>query len=114
ADLKLNKSSLSLEVGSGERLEASGEKSDAVQWLSSDPSVAQVYKNGFVVALHPGSAKISARSESARATECQLSVKDAMQPLIDPASLQQYEDNRAFAVNGRKCFGSDLNGQRAV
>jgi uncharacterized protein YjdB len=77
-ELTLNKSSLSLEVGSGERLEASGEKSDAAQWSSSDTSVARVYKNGFVVALHPGSAKISARSESARATECQVSVKDAM------------------------------------
>ena len=34
-------------------------------------------------------------------------------PLIDPASLKQYDDDRVFEVNGRKCVGSELNGQRA-
>jgi len=36
------------------------------------------------------------------------------QALIDPATLQQYDDNRVFFVDGRKCVGSELNGQRAA
>jgi hypothetical protein len=34
-------------------------------------------------------------------------------PLVDPATLKQYDDNRVFFVHGRKCVGSELNGQRA-
>jgi hypothetical protein len=34
-------------------------------------------------------------------------------PLIDPATLMQFPDSRRFLVNGRVCFGSELNGQRA-
>jgi hypothetical protein len=33
--------------------------------------------------------------------------------LLDPATLKQYPDNREFMVGNRKCFGSELNGQRA-
>src|SRR5437762_9655547 len=32
--------------------------------------------------------------------------------LVDPATLKQFDDNRVFVVNGRKCVGSELNGQR--
>src|SRR5436189_2765121 len=32
--------------------------------------------------------------------------------LVDPATLNQFDDNRLFVVNGRKCVGSELNGQR--
>src|SRR4051812_32778777 len=32
--------------------------------------------------------------------------------LVDPATLQQFDDNRVFVINGRKCVGSELNGQR--
>jgi hypothetical protein len=34
-------------------------------------------------------------------------------PLVDPATLKQYPDNRRFEIDGRKCYGSELNGQRA-
>src|SRR4051812_1485140 len=32
--------------------------------------------------------------------------------LVDPAALKQFDDDRVFFVNGRKCVGSELNGQR--
>lgn len=32
--------------------------------------------------------------------------------LVDPATLKQFDDDRVFFVNGRKCVGSELNGQR--
>ena len=33
--------------------------------------------------------------------------------LVEPTTLKQFDDNRIFVVNGRKCVGSELNGQRA-
>jgi hypothetical protein len=33
--------------------------------------------------------------------------------LVDPVTLKQFDDNRVFHVDGRKCVGSELNGQRA-
>jgi hypothetical protein len=34
-------------------------------------------------------------------------------PLVDPARLKQFPDSRRFVIDGRVCFGSQLNGQRA-
>jgi hypothetical protein len=42
-----------------------------------------------------------------------LATTSPSQPLVDPATLKQFDDNRVFAVDGRKCVGSELNGQRA-
>src|SRR4051812_36949623 len=36
----------------------------------------------------------------------------AQEALVDPSTLKQFDDNRVFVVNGRKCVGSELNGQR--
>src|SRR4051794_27108605 len=36
----------------------------------------------------------------------------AQETLVDPSTLKQYDDNRVLVVNGRKCVGSELNGQR--
>src|SRR6478609_9097617 len=42
-----------------------------------------------------------------------LATTSPSEPLVDPATLKQFDDNRVFAVDGRKCVGSELNGQRA-
>jgi hypothetical protein len=48
------------------------------------------------------------------ATHCIVSVVGSQQPMINPAALRQYADDRRFEVNGRRCYGSELNGQRAT
>lgn len=40
--------------------------------------------------------------------------REAGAQLVDPATLKQYPDNRAFMVGNRKCYGSELNGERAA
>jgi hypothetical protein len=101
---------MSLEVGAATRLEpAKGIGAAAAgSWSSSDPHVAQVFQNGYVVALRPGAARV-------RAGERQWNVNVAAPPpqqLVDPKTLRQYDDNRHFDVDGRRCYGSELNGSR--
>src|SRR5262249_6530578 len=85
---------------------------DEQTWISSDSTVAQVYPNGFVLGLKQGSAKIAVTRPGEPPAECQVTVTPSRQPLIDPTTLKQYPDERKFTVDGRKCYGSELNGQR--
>jgi len=115
AEPRLSRSSLDMDVCSVERLIPNELKGSAVRWSSTDQKVAQVYQNGYVVALHPGKAMIKALAETGGAEAmCVVTVIEPDEPLVDPATLQQYDDNRVFHVNGGKCVGSELNGQRAV
>lgn len=82
----------------------------AAHWKSSAPEVAQVYQNGFVVGLRPGQARILGNGSVASV----VSVSSSRESLVNPATLKQFPDNRPFTVAGRKCYGSELNGQRAV
>jgi hypothetical protein len=43
-----------------------------------------------------------------------VTVSGAAEEVADPATLKQFSDSREFSINGRKCFGSELNGQRAI
>lgn len=64
----LNKSSLSLDVGQSERLTATVAPANAtnknINWRSSNANVATVDSNGNVKAVGPGSANISATTQS--------------------------------------------------
>jgi hypothetical protein len=111
AAVMLDKPALALDVGDAEQLHATG--AVEAQWISSDPAIAQVFSNGFVVGLKPGNAKVSVGRTGEPPAVCQVNVVTTRRPLVDPATLRQFSDNRRFEVNGRKCFGSELNGQRA-
>src|SRR5687768_7361548 len=76
------------------------------EWRSSDPSVANVYKNGFVVALKPGQATVRLGNDV-----CRVRVITGDEKIVPLSSIQQFKDNREFVVNGRKCVGSELNGK---
>ena len=114
AEMALNKASLELSVGAAAHLSLTTGNGGDVRWESSAPQIAQVFQNGFVVGLTPGQARARARKAgSNEAVECLVTVKAAQQPLVDPSTLKQYADNHAFTIGGRKCYGSELNGQRA-
>ena len=111
AAVTVDKPTLAIDVGDAEQVHASP-GSDATQWASSDPSVAQVYANGFVVALKQGTTKITVTQPGQPPAVCQVTVTTSRQPIVNPATLKQFTDDRRFEVNGRKCYGSELNGQR--
>lgn len=62
-ELKIDKGSVSLQVGSTEQLNAIISPPDAevlgIQWVSSDPKIVSIDNNGLIKALSPGKAKIS-------------------------------------------------------
>ena len=107
----LDKSALALDVGEAEQLHASG-TTDGATWASSDPAVAQVYANGFVLALKQGATKVALARPGEPPAVCQVSVVPSRRPIVNPATLKQYPDDRRFEVDGRRCYGSELNGQR--
>ena len=114
AKVTLNKTSLELEAGGAARLELGTGAGSGVRWESSDPRTAQVFQNGFVVGLTPGQARVQVRDAAQSETaECIVTVEPPRQMPVDPATLKQYPDDREFMMGNRKCYGSELNGQRA-
>jgi hypothetical protein len=113
AQVVLNRASLKLQVGAAERLGLKTGAGGGLRWTSSAPQIAQVFQNGFVVGLKPGQARVQAQAAGlSEAADCLVTIEGVQQSLVDPATLKQYPDNRAFMVGNRKCFGSELNGQR--
>jgi len=114
AEVTLNKTSLEVHVGAAAQLGLTSGKGGDVRWESSAPQIAQVFQNGYVVGISPGQARVLARKAGANeAAECLVTVQALQQSPVDPATLKQYADSREFTVDGRKCYGSELNGQRA-
>ena len=76
--ISLNKSSLSLNTGESAMLTASLSPSNAtnpaVEWSSSNSSVATVSQGGMVTAVNPGTARISAVSHNGHVAECSVTV----------------------------------------
>ncbi len=104
----LTKSTLKLEAGDVEQLRIKQGDDDAVRWTSADPLIAAVYGKGYICGIHPGTTKISAGD-----AVCDVTVAEPREPIVTAASLKQYADSRKFKIKGRKCYGSELNGQRA-
>jgi hypothetical protein len=104
----LAKTALQLEAGDVKRLTLKQGDAGAIRWTSADPLIAAVYGKGYVCGIHPGATKISADS-----AVCDVTVVEPREPIVTAASLKQYADSRKFTIKGRKCYGSELNGQRA-
>ncbi len=114
AQLAFAKPSVDLPVASEARLALKTGEATGLLWQSTAPQVAEVFQNGFVVGLTPGQSRVTARnSATGEMAECAVTVKSARQSIINPATLKQFPDSRPFVVDGRKCYGSELNGQRA-
>jgi hypothetical protein len=104
----LNKSTLKLEAGDVEQLHIKQGDAATVRWTSADPLIAAVYGKGYVCGIHPGTTNISAGD-----AVCAVTIIEPREPIVTSASFKQFADNRKFTVKGRKCYGSELNGQRA-
>lgn len=98
-------------VGGAARLRVPGVPPSALRWTSSSRNVADVYRNGHVVALSPGTAYMNATWNGGAGAQCVVSVIESFQPTVNAATLRQHPDERRFEVNGRTCYGSELNGQ---
>lgn len=112
AGVSIREKALTVEVGGSKRIELMDQNAGGVKWSSSDPAIAEVFQNGYVVGLKIGTAHIKAGGDGE--DECTVTVKETPQPIVNPSTLKQYPDDREFQIDGRKCFGSELNGQRAV
>jgi hypothetical protein len=104
----LSKSTLQLEAGDVEQLHIKQGDATGVRWTSADPLIAAVYGKGYVCGIHPGTTNISAGG-----AVCAVTIIEPREPIVTAASIKQYADSRKFTIKGRKCYGSELNGQRA-
>jgi hypothetical protein len=103
-----------LETGAGELIRHEN-GAETLTWESSAPKVAEVFQNGFVIGLMPGEAKIRVSdSKTKEAVECVVKVANPQRPTVIAEKLKQYPDSRMFMQGERKCYGSELNGQRAA
>jgi hypothetical protein len=57
---------------------------------------------------------VAVNAENGSSASCTMEVVEDPPVVVDPAGLKQFDDNRSFRIDGRRCFGSELNGQRAV
>lgn len=114
-EITLDKTSFELQVGNAQQVSVkAGKGGGDIQWESSAPQIAQVFQNGYVIGLMPGEARVRAHGTGSNSfAECLVRIVPNHPPLQDSATLEQYPDNRKFVAGGRKCFGSELNGQRA-
>jgi len=103
ATLAADPTTLTLAPGDIHRLPAN------THYESSVPRTAQVLKGNILIALQPGTARLTAKDS----TEYLIAIEPHHLPTVDPATLQQFPDNHRFEVDGRTCYGSELNGQRA-
>lgn len=89
ATVKLNKKSLSLEVGKTYTLKVSGTKKK-VTWSTSDKKIATVNKSGKVTAKKAGKATITATVDKKKYT-CKVTVTKAINPLVKNAPFEAQE-----------------------
>ena len=114
ADVTLDKPILTIDIGGAQQLHVKDPaEAHDLRWASSDSTVAQVYANAFVIALRPGTVNVTATRRGEPPALCAVTVAESRQPMVNPATLKQFPDERKFEINGRKCYGSELNGQRA-
>ena len=103
---------LSLAIGSAERLPSA--QDEPARWESSDAKVAAAYGNGTVVGLSPGVTTVRAVPAGAGgpAREFAVTVTAPGDDVRDVASIRQFPDDRSFTTEGgRRCVGTELNGQ---
>lgn len=89
ATVKLNKKSLSLDVGKTYTLKVSGTKSK-ITWSSSNKAVVTVSTNGKVTAKKEGTATVTALVNKKKYT-CKVTVKKPVNPIVAKAPFDAQE-----------------------
>jgi hypothetical protein len=79
------------------------------QWDSSNPNVVELLANGWIIGLKAGTTALNARVASPE-ENWTIQVLPVVREVRGPGSIKQFSDNRRFEVDGRICFGSELNG----
>lgn len=106
--VKLNKSSISLQVGQSTTLKASFSPAETttktVKWSSSDRSVAKVNQTGKIKAIAEGTAVITAKSVNGKVAKCEVTVKKGIVIVLDPG---HGGNDSGAAYNG--VYEKDLN-----
>jgi len=99
ATIKINKKSLTLEVGQSKTLKITGTKKKGT-WSSSKKSVATVSSKGKVTAKSKGTATITATVSGKKYT-CKVTVKEAVNPYLKDAPFEAKElkvDKISFVI----------------
>ncbi|TWH59716.1 putative cell wall-binding protein [Desulfitobacterium sp. LBE] len=96
SDMKINKTSSTLTVGSTETLTVTISPSQAVHWTSSNTEIVQVF-NGVLMAQKAGTALITATAaDGSNSVTCMVTVTDA------PASITLNKSNLTLALKESK------------
>lgn len=90
SSISLNKTSINLQIGENEQLYAtitpSNAQNKSINWTSSDPSIATVNSNGYVIAKKSGTATITATTKDGNYTaSCTVSITNP--PLTAQGSI---------------------------
>lgn len=104
-------SPMHLSVGSAYRLPVT---KHIARLESTNSNTVEAFNNGYLIGLQAGEARIRTIQSDGSTSECQVSVREPDEPMVDPATLKQFPDDRRFVIDGRVCYGSELNGQRAA
>ena len=102
AAISLNKTSITLEVGTSTTLKVKGTRK-SVAWSSSNRKVAAVTKNGKVTAKKKGNATIYA-SVAKKKFKCQVAVTAVTEAPAAPVPLSQYWSSDSTAANALRSY----------
>lgn len=110
-EVKLNKTSLTLDKGAEETLTYTIKPTNAdikdVEWTSSNPNVAKVDENGKVTAVSRGDAEIKATTKDGKKVAiCKVTVNAPMQK---PIQVQVTISNKTALKNLVNEYGSNIN-----
>lgn len=113
--VRLDRSSMTLEKGSGEYLNATFSPSNlsvkpTVTWNSSNPSVASVSYTGYVKALSPGVTTITVKTNYNTSASCTVKVEDNTPPPTPPSGGDDDDDDGDDDGGGGDDSGDDDDG----
>ena len=110
--ISLNYSQLMLAIGESEELTLFG--TEAVSFVSSKPSVAEVSGTGLITAKKQGTATVTAKGANGKNYKCTIYVADKETAerfvCVSSTSHSEYTDNRSFR-NPKKTYRYDYLGR---
>ncbi len=117
--ISLNKNSGILEKGYSERLSVSFNPTNAssktIEWISSNPKVATVDKNGVVKGLTNGIVKITAKSNNGKTSTCEFKIRDKVTSTLNGHRITlPGSDDRVFFLDVADNVNGDWVGSDAI
>ena len=107
--LSLDKTELTLNVGEGAQLTASGAEG-SYTWQSSDPDIVSVDENGAITAAAAGTATVSVTAEGAASAACEVTVAEPEpEPAPEPTKDLEIKSQYGSLYKRNQAFSMDTN-----